>query len=617
MAARALFRRLAVVLACCAGLCVLAAAPAAAHAELAWSNPADGSTVLAAPAALELHLTEPVELTGTTLSIVDSAGHGLGSGPVRLARTGTGAVLVVPLPALAADTYRVSWSTVSSDDLHPTAGTLVFGVRRAVTPAEAALPPDPLPGGWEVVTQVAVYAGVAGWLGCLVLLAQLEFGGVAAGVRRSTARRLTRAAVGSVGLAFAGGVALLLSRAAVFDGDAVRNAVTLLSATSVGPPWLVRQCAFLAMAAVVVVAARYPAVRRAPLFVAAGAFAGMVAVTTTLLGHLSVAGPAWVVTDALHVLATLAWAGTVIAAATVLVTARGAAARRATRVVLRRFGLFATVALTVVVATGVLLAGNRVASVDALLLSTYGRTLLVKVGLAAAAALVGLASTLTLHSRRWGTTRGGARPSARTVRVVLAEAAVLSLVLLVTAGLVSTHQVNGPLWRAQQNVAASRSGTSATAHDLVQTLSVRPNLPGRNFVALDVYDTRRPAPEPIQAVTVTLRGPAGRSVTRTAVPSGGSSYLLTTEDLDSAGEWAITVTALRRYARPAGHTYTWLVPPPTTTSRQVRVSAAPLTPYTPWLAVVAVLAGSVAVGVVVARRRARAGVSSRGRSPGG
>jgi hypothetical protein len=240
----------------------------------------------------------------------------------------------------------------------------------------------------------------------------------------------------------------------------------------------------------------------------------------------------------------------------------------------------------------------------------------VKVGLAAVAALVGLASTLTLHSRRWGTTRGGARPSARTVRVVLAEAAVLSLVLLVTAGLVSTHQVNGPLWRAQ-NGAAARSGTSATAHDLVQTLSVRPNLPGRNFVALDVYDTRRPAPEPIQAVTVTLRGPAGRSVTRTAVPSGGSSYLLTTEDLDSAGEWAITVTALRRYARPAGHTYTWLVPPPTTASRPVRVSAAPLTPYTLWLAVVAVLAGSVAVGVVVVRRRARASVSSRGRSPGG
>jgi len=36
-------------------------------------------------------------------------------------------------------------------------------------------------------------------------------------------------------------------------------------------------------------------------------------------------------------------------------------------------------------------------------------------------------------------------------------------------------------------------------------MSIRPNLPGRNFVTLDVYDTRRPAPEPIQAVTVTAR----------------------------------------------------------------------------------------------------------------
>jgi hypothetical protein len=36
----------------------------------------------------------------------------------------------------------------------------------------------------------------------------------------------------------------------------------------------------------------------------------------------------------------------------------------------------------------------------------------------------------------------------------------------------------------------------------------------------------------IQAVTVTTRG-----------PSGGSTYLLATEDLDLAGRWTITVTA--------------------------------------------------------------------------
>ena len=598
-----LARRVGVVVGFCAGLFLLTAVPASAHAELEWSNPGDGATVPAAPSVLELHLSESVEPTGTKVSVVDSAGHSLGTGAVRVEHGGGGpATLVVPLPALAADTYRVSWSAVSSDDLHPTAGTLVFGVQRPVAQSSVVAPPDPLPGAGEVLTQGAVYLGVAIWIGCLILLAQLEIGGVTAGVRRTTARRLTRAALASMGLAFAGGVALLLLRAAVFDGNPVRNAVALLGSTSVGQPWLVRQFAFVVMAAVAVVAARYPEARRGPLFVAAGTLAGTAAVTTTLVGHLSVAGPVWVVTDALHVLATLAWGGTVIAAAVVLVTARGPAARRATRVVLRRFGLLATAALTVVVATGVLLAGRQIASVDALLLSTYGRTLLVKAGLAGLAALVGLASTLTLHSRRWGTTRRGTRPSVRSARVVLGEATVLSLALLVTAGLVSTHQVSGPLWRPPA-AAGARDGDSATVHDLVQTLSIRPNLPGRNFLALDVYDTRRPAPAPIQAVTVTLRGPAGKSVTRTAIPSGGSSYLLTTEDLDSAGEWAITVTALRRDAQPAGHTYSWRVQPPTTT-RPVRISAAPLTPYTTWLAVLALLAGSVAVGTVV-RTRAR------------
>ena len=39
------------------------------------------------------------------------------------------------------------------------------------------------------------------------------------------------------------------------------------------------------------------------------------------------------------------------------------------------------------------------------------------------------------------------------------------------------------------------------------TLALKPNRPGQNFVTLGVFDTRRPAPAPIDEVAVQLQGP--------------------------------------------------------------------------------------------------------------
>ena len=38
--------------------------------------------------------------------------------------------VVATLPTLQRSSYRVSWETLSSDDLHRTSGVLVFGVGR-------------------------------------------------------------------------------------------------------------------------------------------------------------------------------------------------------------------------------------------------------------------------------------------------------------------------------------------------------------------------------------------------------------------------------------------------------------------------------------------------------
>lgn len=134
---------------------------------------------------------------------------------------------------------------------------------------------------------------------------------------------------------------------------------------------------------------------------------------------------------------------------------------------------------------------------------------------------------------------------------------------------------------------------------------MRPNLPGRNFVTVNLFDTRRPAPAPIQAVDVLLRGPGGAAVTRTASPAGPGSYLLATDDLADSGPWTITVIAHRPDLAPASASLQWTVPPATAFTRPTVFSDAPLTAYTQWAAALALLAGVAAARLLPGRRPRR------------
>ncbi|WP_103352140.1 CopD family protein [Amycolatopsis sp. CA-128772] len=431
--------------------------------------------------------------------------------------------------------------------------------------------------------QGAVYLGLGGWIGSMLLLFLLRPHDDGRRVLRARLLR-TGAVLATVGLF--GGVVIMLVRAAAFGADVVPLAWQLIPGSSAGPPWVARETAAAGMVVVSVAALRRGSLRRRATAVVVSVLALVAAAATALLGHLARSGPLLLATDVVHILATMTWAGTVIVAGAALVGRRGD--REQAREVLRRFGLIATGALTLLVASGLLLAGDRVASLDALLLSTYGRILLLKAGLVAVAALAGLVTTLSLHGRHRDP--GRTRPAVRTEMMALAG------VLVATAGLVSTHQASGPQWRPPEPVTAQNS---LTADDLVGTVDVRPNLPGRNFVTLSLFDTRRPAPAPIQAVEVLLRAPDG-TVTS---PAGPSSYLLATDDLATGGPWTITVTAVRPGLVPATASLDWTVPPAAVFARQPVYSWSPLTAYTGWLAIVVLLVGGAALRLVTRRTR--------------
>lgn len=91
-----------------------------AHAHLEEASPAQGSILHAAPQQLVLRFSEPARLTTLTLEREGAARQKIAPLP-----TESQARIVVPLPALAAGHYRLSWRALSADG-HVVPGELHF-----------------------------------------------------------------------------------------------------------------------------------------------------------------------------------------------------------------------------------------------------------------------------------------------------------------------------------------------------------------------------------------------------------------------------------------------------------------------------------------------------------
>lgn len=99
---------------------------ALAHAHMAESVPAAGSTVTAAPSEVSMHFTEDVEPKFSNIEVSDHSGHPVTSGPAHLV-DGDGDHLAVPVRKLGAGTYKVKWHATATDT-HKTQGDWVFTV---------------------------------------------------------------------------------------------------------------------------------------------------------------------------------------------------------------------------------------------------------------------------------------------------------------------------------------------------------------------------------------------------------------------------------------------------------------------------------------------------------
>jgi copper transport protein len=390
---------------------LIAQAPALAHAALIRSEPADGAVVPESPPEIRLTFNEPAA------PLVLKLLHPDGSIAVLDQSRTEGAVLIVPLPALADGTHLLSWR-VASEDGHPIAGTVVFSVGR---PSGGELPtlletlgPAERTAIW--IARACLYLGLFVGVGGAFFLAAF-----APGFRH----RRAFAVITGLGL-----VAAPLSVA--FQGiDALG---LTLDAWSDPAAWKAGYATSYGTTASVVVAAlllallslflRRKSARRA---LATSALLGLGAALAAS-GHASAAEPQWLTRPAvfLHGTAVAFWTGA-LAPLAMLFLSRADDRTAA----LRRFSSLVPFAVAITALAGVTLGVVQVEQPAALLSTAYGQILSLK--------LVLVALLLVIAARnRWRLTRpalAGDGPAERGFgRAVLAETLLAVAILALAAG---------------------------------------------------------------------------------------------------------------------------------------------------------------------------------------
>ena len=598
-------RRIALALGAAALAAAFLAPRALAHATLLRSEPADNAALARPPRAVHLLFSEAISPRFIAAEVLDVRGGKVKPIRIRADRSGHG--LTLTLPKLPKGVYSVDWRVVSEDDGHVTRGLVVFTVGKSVSPrAVRGAAPKPAPAPLEVVLRWINFGALAGILGALALASLVL---IPAGRAQSSEwaktrllsarRRVLALAILSGGLALAAGVGQLLwqarsLRAGLPQGDSFQSVTwEVLSGTRWGMLWLARQGILLLLVAATLLLRHEAQVgKRARwsrvAWPAAGALALGLTVVQARTGHAASLRPAplALAVAALHILSAGLWVGGLLALVVGLwppLRWRHDAAA-VVRDCLRRFSALAALSVGLLVATGLFYAGRQVASPDALVTTLYGKTLLAKTALVAAAGSFGLLNSISLHPRL-------ASPLARLLRrpsgwtpiqlrrlpsLVLAEAGLGLLIFGAVAVMTASPPANGPEFAPSPGPAPTEA--SRSADDVLVALEVKPNRPGENVFSVTAVSTRRPPPAPFERVLLRFTpSGGGRQISVPMAEIEPGRYRLGGSYLSLAGSWRIDVAIRRRGLEDSVAGFDWRVAVPGPGHR-VLVSDRPLAP---------------------------------------
>lgn len=518
-------------------LLALGSAPAAAHASLESSDPADGAVLDEAPDQVSFTFSESVRVSTGGLRVVDQRGDRVDTGAV----SSSGPTASVPLEADLPDgVYTAAYRIISADG-HPVRGGMVFQVGEDVDAPAVSL--DDVLGtsdrGWEVaaaVLRTLAYVGALLAAGGAAFLVLVHDGGV--GRERLVRLVAVAAAVGAAALLLAVPVQAALVTGLGVGAIAEDGVLGDVLAEGLGVATVVT---IVGSVVLVVALLRVPAgaaqraVALGGAVLASGGFA--------LSGHTRAdEAPWWMLpSDAAHVVAAAAWFGGLVLLVLTLRRRHADGEAAASAAVLDRFSRLATAAVVVAGVAGVALAYSEVRALRALD-STYGAVLVAKLALLVPVALVACWNHWTLLPRVEQEEDAGQRAHAlgRVRRAVAIEAVGLVAVLAVTAVLVNVTPA-----RTAAGVTGIYSETQAIGEDHDVNLVVDPNRAGTNEVHLYFFDDQGVplADDAFDSVTLRLTPPGEglAAIEREPAYLTPGHYSLLGNELSIPGAWQVQV----------------------------------------------------------------------------
>ncbi len=559
----------------------LLALPATAfsHATLQSTVPERGAKLDAPPAEVVFKFDEAVEASFGALRVFDSSGQEVQAGKAYHPG-GKGAEIAIRLkPGLGDGTYTATFRVVSADG-HPVSSGFVFTVGDAAPPSESL--DELLAGGGTSgrVTNSALsvargsqYGAIALGLGALIFLL---FVCSPLGARsRAFTARLERLLLVAAGAGLSSAVVAIVLQGAVGEGssfwsalspDTVREVLNTRFGTAWGIGALAWVLVLIALATrplrgrevaapppepVLVVAGGppEPAPAAAPAPVAPALSAPKLAslavplfglaLLPSLGGHTSVQKPVAVLLPAniVHVLSMSAWLGGIAALVFALraATAELDPDARAPLLagVVGRFSALATIALPLLILSGVVQSIVEVGSFPALLDSAFGRAVLIKIVVALSIVALGYVNRQRLlPALRRATTPG--RTGVLLRRTLRAELA-LGLVAIAVTGALSSYAPS----------VAESSGpyaTSVTVGPARVEVTVDPAKVGPNQLHLYLFDAKTGAPfEQTEELTVSAEMPEKQIAKIALSPhvAGPGHYVVDGAGFGVEGEWTI------------------------------------------------------------------------------
>lgn len=526
---RAVRRLLAVLLLGCLAVLASPAAPARAHATLVESDPADGVVLSTPPRQVVLTFSEQVRPVPDRVQVIGPDGQRVDRGEPSV----SGAELTIPLePVTARGTYLVSFRVISADS-HPVPGAVTFSVG---APSQTPTLGDGDEEGGDAAARIAMSVGkYLGYAGLVLLV------GSAVGLAMFWPRRLDRKAVArlswtGLGLVTLGTLTTLwvqvpyTTGTGLLDGDAA--ALRDVLGSTYGAAHIVRLGVLVAVAVLLRPLLRGQAGRSDLILLGGLAVVGLG--TWPVAGH-PVASPlpaVSLVVDTVHLAAMSFWLGGLIVLAGFLLRL---ADERELTAILPAWSRWATLAVTWLLLAGLVMAVIEVGSVGALLDTSYGRLLLVKVG------LVVVVTGVAAYSRHLVRHRiAPGRPKAlRTA--VLAEALVLAVVVGVTSVLVQTTPARTAVAEGGQAAPVAEDYQAVLESPLYSLeVTVEPARVGSNRVHLYAYDPQTGEPLRVEEWSATASLPAaGVERLEVSLAPFTDNHAFGEVSLPMAGDWEL------------------------------------------------------------------------------